>query len=78
MKIKKDIYASDILNARVWAMLFTFTLLALTLCKECVRETRLMEKQKQQHEEYLIDSIKAHIIFEDTWGKVVVIQNEDL
>lgn len=78
MKITNDLYTSDFVRAIVFVAMVFLCAWTLKYCSNAIKEERLMQKQKQEHERYLIDSLKAHVLYEDTWGKVLLIENEDL
>ena len=78
MKITNDLHTSDFVRAIAFVAMVLLCALSLKYCSEAIKEERLMQKQKLEHERYLIDSLKAHVLYEDTWGKVLLIKNEDL
>lgn len=78
MKIKNDLYASDILRAIVAIAIFVAAMYGMRECSRALAQSHYEEKYKYEYKKYLTDSLKAHILFEDNCGKIILIQNEDL
>jgi len=56
----------------------TICLMVVTVCVlAMVMATRDIQKSKQS-KVYQIDTTKVQILYEDTWGKIFIVKEEDL
>ena len=69
MKRKDDMLAGV-------AILFLLTL--IFMCVTTIMLARRDIARSKQPVVYQVDTTKAHILFEDTWGKIILIKEEDL
>lgn len=53
-------------------------LLLVVICAAAIVLARRATAKSKQPVVYQADTTKAHILFEDTWGKVILLKEEDL
>lgn len=53
-------------------------LLLVVICAAAIVLTRRDIARSKQPVVYQVDTTKAHILFEDTWGKALPVMEEDL
>ena len=57
---------------------FLFLLTLIFMCITTIMMARRDIARSKQPVVYQVDTTKAHILFEDTWGKIILIKEEDL
>lgn len=57
---------------------FLFLLTLIFMCVTTIMLARRATAKSKQPVVYQVDTTKAHILFEDTWGKVILLKEEDL
>ena len=55
----------------IFQAIIAISVMAFVKAKQAILEAR-------QPKVYQIDTTKVHILFEDTWGKIILIKEEDL
>ena len=53
-------------------------LMVIAVCTAAIMMARRDIARSKQPVVYQVDTTKAHILFEDTWGKIILIEEEDL